>query len=188
MQKLRDIKKLWFKVELRRTCSNLIGSSVWADVELAGSGAGIMHSAQHLLPAHQHLDLLPGWHTLPTLGLLESLADEWRIVIHLRLRALALDPARKSGSETGGYVWWVCVCVRACASTFSSFIFASKLKIFSVSKKELVNAPHVTQSLKSVMFWLGTLRHPFDLTNFFIFSELATLESQWGEEWQMFSL
>lgn len=55
---------------------NLIGSSVGANVELAGSGARVVHSAEHLLSAHQHLDLLPGWHTLPTLGLLQSLADE----------------------------------------------------------------------------------------------------------------
>lgn len=55
---------------------NLVGGSVRADVELAGQRARIVHSAQHLLSAHQHLDLLPGWHTLPTLGLLQSLADE----------------------------------------------------------------------------------------------------------------
>lgn len=55
---------------------NLIGGSVRADVQLAGSGARIVYSAQHLLSAHQHLDLLPGWHTLPTLGLLQSLTDE----------------------------------------------------------------------------------------------------------------
>lgn len=69
---------------------NLIGSGVRADVELAGSRARIVHSTQHLLTAHQHLDLLPGWHALPTLCFIQSLTDEWRIVVHFRLRTLAL--------------------------------------------------------------------------------------------------
>lgn len=101
-----------------------------------------MHSAQHLLSAHQHLDLLPGWHTLPTLGLLQSLADEWRIVIHLRLRTLALDPARKSESETGGYV----LC--ACASAFriSRYLPANE----NIQKGERGNARDVNRDSKSV--------------------------------------
>lgn len=112
-EKLKDWEKMCYEVEYRQMCPNLIGGGVWADVQLAGSGARIVHSAQHLLSAHQHLDLLPWWHTLPTLGLLQSLADEWRIVIHLRLRTLALDPARKSESETRGYIPCVCVLVWA---------------------------------------------------------------------------
>lgn len=85
-------------------CPNLIGSSVWADVELGGSWPRIVYGAKHLLSAHQHLDLLPRWHTLPTLGLLQSLADEWCVVIHLRLGTLALDPAGKSESVRKSHV------------------------------------------------------------------------------------
>lgn len=56
--------------------TNLSGGGVRADVQLAGAGARIVHRAQHLLAVHQHLDLLPGWHALPALGLLQGLADE----------------------------------------------------------------------------------------------------------------
>lgn len=74
---------------------DLIGSCVWADVELAWSRTRIVHCAQHFLSVHQSLDLFPAWHTLPTLGLIQSLIDEWCIVIHLGLGVLALDPAKQ---------------------------------------------------------------------------------------------
>lgn len=45
-----------------------------------------------------------------------------------------------------------------------------------------------TQNLLGVTVWLWTLRHSIDSTKFFILFGLAVLESQWGEEWQMFSL
>lgn len=73
--------------------ANLIGGGMRADVELAAAGSGVVHRAQHLLPAHQHLDLLPGGHAFATLGFLQSLADERRVVVHLRFGILVLDPA-----------------------------------------------------------------------------------------------
>lgn len=74
---------------------DLIGSSMWADVELARSRTRIVDCARHFFSVHQSLDLFPAWHTLPTLGLIQRLIDKWRIVIHLRLGVLALDPAKK---------------------------------------------------------------------------------------------
>lgn len=165
-------------------CPNLIGSSVWADVELAGSWARIVYCAQHLLSVHQHLDLLPWWHTLPTLGLLQSLTDEWCVVIHLRLRTLALDPARTSESVR---MWDGCV--RSCKYRIATYLPAKW--ICSTLKREkmlMIVISTVTPNLWSVMLWLWTLHHPCDSNELFIFFGLAKHESQWGKEWQMFSL
>lgn len=84
---------------------DLIGSSMWADVELARSRTRIVDCAWHFFSVHQSLDLFPAWHTLPTLGLIQGFIDKWRIVIHLRLGVLALDPAKtKNKKKSGEYL------------------------------------------------------------------------------------
>lgn len=84
---------------------DLIGSSMWADVELARSRTRIVDCARHFFSVHQSLDLFPAWHTLPTLGLIQGFIDKWRIVIHLRLWVLALDPAKtKNKKKSGEYL------------------------------------------------------------------------------------
>lgn len=51
---------------------HLVGGGVGADGELAAALAGVVDTADHLLPVYQDPDLLPGRHAFPPFGFPQS--------------------------------------------------------------------------------------------------------------------